>query len=748
MSQGVWSDSNERSAWRLIQSRPGLQLLAVLAGCTFLPGGAIAVLAPAIGLGPAVAVGIGLAVLVGGGLALLYIKGRVLPISALANRARRIGAGDLDGPIESPGRGELGELSRAFDEMSAQLEDRFFNQERVAEIDREILASVDTPSLAQTVLDLVPDAYPCRAVSLTVAGAQNDATATSWVDLGVGERGSRRSMSETELTPEDRLHLARHPEWVELRSEQPLGGYLAHLESGAGDEEGVIVFPLHQGGELAGALAVRDDPAQRSAERIRRLRQVADRVAVALANARMVDQVRVLAFFDNLTRLPNRVLYQERLGQAIGRASAAGTRVAVCSIDVDHFGRINDTLGPGLGDQLIQAVGRRLSEICEPGEPGQGKRRDEDGVPVWADAAGVQVARLGGDEFAMILPDLIDPEEPLRLARRVQMALQHPFKLGTQEVFVTASIGIAVHPEDGQDPATLHQNSDVALAQAKKEGRNAIERYSTSMNAEAATRMRLEHELRKAVEQGEFTLWYQPVVDLRSRWATGAEALVRWDHPDRGLITPGEFIQLCEESGLIVPLGEWSLWSVCTQARRWAEAGYTGLRVSVNLSARQLRQRGIVRTVQDILDETGAKPQQLAIELTESLLMEQGGMVEKRLRELAELGISLAIDDFGTGYSSLSYLKNFPVSTLKIDRSFIVDVTTDPDAAAITTAIIALAKAMELEVVAEGVETKEQADFLKWRGCEKAQGYLLGRPAPVEMFTEYLKARQRRKASA
>jgi EAL domain-containing protein (putative c-di-GMP-specific phosphodiesterase class I) len=305
-------------------------------------------------------------------------------------------------------------------------------------------------------------------------------------------------------------------------------------------------------------------------------------------------------------------------------------------------------------------------------------------------------------------------------------------------VHVTASIGLAVYPEDGREPETLHKNADVALSHAKSEGRNTVELYSASMNAAALGRMQLEQELRRAVERGEFTLWYQPIVDLRSRWSTGAEALVRWKHPERGLIHPGEFIGLCEESGVIVPLGEWVLREVCSQLRTWRKAGLDPLRVSVNLSARQLRQRGIVRTIQEILDGAGVAPSSLMFELTESLLMEQGGTIERRIRELAELGVTLAIDDFGTGYSSLSYLKNFPVSTLKIDRSFIVDVPVSPDACAITTAIISLAGAMDLEVVAEGVETKAQAGFLRERGCQKVQGYWFGRPVPVEEFTTYL----------
>jgi EAL domain-containing protein (putative c-di-GMP-specific phosphodiesterase class I) len=275
---------------------------------------------------------------------------------------------------------------------------------------------------------------------------------------------------------------------------------------------------------------------------------------------------------------------------------------------------------------------------------------------------------------------------------------------------------------------------------AKSEGRNTCQLYSSTMNSEALTRLQLEHQLRRAVEAGEFTLWYQPIVDLKTRRPVGSEALVRWAHPERGLVTPGEFISLCEECGLIVPLGEWILRSVCAQAHAWEMEGLGPIRVSVNLSARQLRQEGIVQTVRRILEETGVRPEALVLELTESMLMQPSGAAGRTIRELAELGVSIAIDDFGTGYSSLSYLQNFPVSTLKIDRSFIQDVTTNSNDAAITTAIIAMAKAMNLQVVAEGVETEEQATFLMKRGCPRIQGYLVGRPMPVVEFAGYLRA--------
>ncbi|MGQ0701850.1 MAG: putative bifunctional diguanylate cyclase/phosphodiesterase [Gemmatimonadales bacterium] len=729
----------------ILRTRLGLRVLLGVTVCAVVPIAVVRLLAPVAGLPTAVVVVVLLALVAAVAVSLGQARRSLLPVAELLKGTRRIAAGDFDSPVCIEGKDELADLGAAFNEMAARLEERFHTQERAAAIDREILSSVDSASIAQSVLDLVSEVYPCQAVSLTVLSPHDPTSATTWMDLdGGGDRPEARAMLPAQLSAGDVLQAQQEPEWFELDGPRPLAGYLAHLQRGSADDRGIVVCPLHQAGELIGVLAVRDDPLQRSLERRHRLRWLADRVAIALGNARMMDQVRVLAFHDSLTRLPNRTLYRECLGQAIGQARASGRRVAVCSLDLDHFGRINDTLGPGLGDQLIQEVAARLAKVCAPPGPPGSEAHRVDG----SDAARIQVARLGGDEFALVVPDLADADEAVAVARRVLAALQQPFWLGAQEVFVSTSIGIAVHPEDGSDTETLHQNADAALAHAKREGRGGIERYTGSLHAEAMGRMRLERELRKAVERGEFTMWYQPIVDLRNRWCVGAEALVRWDHPERGLVSPGEFMTLCEESGVIVPLGEWSLRAVCTQARRWAEAGFSGFRVSVNFSARQLRERGIVRKVQETLDQTGAKPSQLAIELTESLLMEQGGTIERRLRELAEMGIGLAIDDFGTGYSSLSYLKNFPVSTLKIDRTFIVDVPGNPDAVAITSAIIGLARALDLEVVAEGVETREQADFLRLKGCIKAQGFLLGRPAPVEMFTELLQARQRRRASA
>jgi diguanylate cyclase (GGDEF)-like protein len=728
-----WPEVYPPSFMQLFTSRMGRRLFGVILVAASLPAG----LAMVLGQGALIPVLVAsvLAALV---LGFLELRRYLITHVRLLQGARRVVAGALDMPIEVLGSDELAQLGHAFNEMTSAVERRLETLEHTHAMDRAVLSTLDTASIAQIVLDYLPALFPCRSASLTVLIPQGEHLATTW--LSRREGSDQRRMASTRLGADDLANALEQPEWMVYSAGDPVPGYLGSLRA---EETGpLIACPLHEAGELIGVLAAVPVLALPSGEARRKLRRIADRAATALGNARMMDQVRTLAFYDGLTRLPNRVLYRERLGQAIGRARPRGRKVAVCSLDLDHFGRINDTLGPAGGDQLIREVGARLAQLCRPGGAVE--------IPEssWDEIKGMQAARLGGDEFALILPDLDREEAALEMARQVLATLQEPIRLGTQEVFVTASIGIAIHPADGPDTETLHKNADAALASAKKEGRNTVERYVPTMNAEAFGRMRLEQELRKAVEHGEFTLWYQPVVDLRSRFATGAEALVRWDHPDRGLVSPAEFIQLCEESGLIVPLGEWSLRSVCAQAKRWEESGFSGLKVSVNLSARQLRQRGITGMIQDILHETGARADQLTIELTESLLMEQGGVVERRLRELAEMGIQLAIDDFGTGYSSLGYLKNFPVSTLKIDRTFIVDVATNKDAAAITTAIIALAKAMDLEVVAEGVETREQAEFLRWKGCQKAQGYLLGRPAPVQMFTEYLRARQRRQATA
>ena len=655
------------------------------------------------------------------------IRRSLQPLAELQRGTRRIAERDFEHRVKVTSGDELEELAGSFNTMSTRLARQFNALKAAAEVDRAVLSSVEAGSIAQTIVDRVPEICPCDGLSITLLNAPGSADATTW---RASAGGLDRTHASVRLDPEDVRRTHEHPDrLVYGPGKESLPPYLSHFHRD-GEAIQVDTFPLRFGGDLLGVLALRAKPGETTEDDMVQVRRIADQVAVALSNARMVDQVRFLAFYDSLTQLPNRVLYKERLAQALVRAARNDRFVAVCFIDLDHFSRINDTLGHDLGDELLQEVSRRLT----------GSARAGDSVArLGTEQSDAEVSRLGGDEFTVVLSDLIDPQESVRVARRLLESLRRPIRLGTQEVFVTASVGIAIYPFDGADTEALLKSADVAMYHAKEQGRNTYQMYSASMNAEAMARLQLEQQLRKAVEAREFTIWYQPIVDLDTRRPVGAEALVRWEHPVRGLVSPGEFIALCEECGLIVPLGEWILREVCSRARAWEVAGLGAVRMSVNLSARQLRHEGIVETVRTILQETGLRPRSLVLELTESMLMEPKGVTGRTILELADLGVSLAIDDFGTGYSSLSYLKNFPVTTLKIDRSFVAGITTDPNDSAITTAIIALARAMELDVVAEGVETEAQAEFLKDRGCHRIQGYLVGRPMPKEEFEEGLR---------
>jgi len=697
-------------SWRILLSEPRSEVLAPMAGFsrTFPLFLALALLV----------------VLV---LGISQIRKSLVPLAELRRGTRRIAGRDFGSPVNVTSGDELEELAGSFNAMSLQLGRQFSALRTAAEIDRAVLSSVDSASIVQTVLDRVPEIFPCDGLSITLIEPGSSSIGTTWSALP-GE--ARHARTATVLGPNDLKETRRSPERLVYGTGPfTIPDYLTHFRR-PGQESVVEAYPLGYGGELLGVLALRRQAGAEQEDDTTQVRRLADQVAVALSNARMVDQVRFLAFYDSLTRLPNRVLYKERLAQALVRAERTHKLVAVCFLDLDHFSRINDTLGHDLGDVLLKEVAARLVACSRSGDS-VARVGSEDSV--------AEVSRLGGDEFTVILPDISDPQDAVRVARRLLETFKQPLRLGTQEVFVTTSVGVAIYPFDGTDTEELLKSADVAMYHAKEQGRNTYQLYSASMNAEAMARMQLEGQLRKAVESGEFTIWYQPIMDLRTLKPTGAEALVRWAHPERGLVSPGEFISLCEECGLIVPLGEWILRSVCTQARTWEEAGLGPIGISVNLSARQLRHDGIVDTVRKTLQDTGLKPRYLTLELTESMLMEPTGVVGRTIRELAGLGISLAIDDFGTGYSSLSYLKNFPVSTLKIDRSFIANVTSDPGDAAITTAIIALAGALGLDVVAEGVEGKAQSDFLRAKGCHRAQGYLFGKPSPAAVFEECLR---------
>ena len=445
------------------------------------------------------------------------------------------------------------------------------------------------------------------------------------------------------------------------------------------------------------------------------------------------ERIRYLAYYDNLTGLPNRTFYKELVSRALLLAKRHHWIIAVLFIDLDDFKRINDTLGHDVGDELLRTVGDIIRSCTRKSDVIA--RSDEDELEN-------VVARLGGDEFVVLLNELAHAQDASLVARRILKELARPFTLAGREVFVSASIGVALSPMDGADAEELLKNADVAMYHAKSQGRNNYQFYAKSMNDTALQRLDLENDLRKALDRDEFLLHYQPTVDARTRTIHGAEALVRWRHPNKGMISPGEFIPLAEETGLIVQLGEWVLRTACAQNKAWQDAGIKPLRVAVNLSRRQFDQEGLPEVISKALRDSGLDPQYLELEITESTIMKNPEKAATTLHRLKGMGISLSIDDFGTGYSSLGNLRKFPLDTLKIDRSFVMHITTNSDDAAITTAIIAMAHSLKLGVIAEGVETEDQQSFLSELACDSVQGYLFSKPVSAEDFVKLVREKK------
>jgi diguanylate cyclase (GGDEF)-like protein len=654
------------------------------------------------------------------------IRRSLVPLQALQQGTRRIAERDFASRVLVRSGDELEELADSFNAMAARLDRQFQALSTAAEIDRAVLAATDADEIVGTLLCRMRDIYRCDVVGVTLMAPDG---AKSLRSVAVDYAADRRHDARVELHAADVQDLLEGAEvrLLQRTEDEPLPAYLTPLVAlGAAS---FCVLPLRYQRQLVGVVALGDlgvRPADED-ERIQ-ARRVADQVAIALANARMLQQVRTLAYVDSLTGLPNRLSYKERLGRSLDEAARAGRLVAALFIDLDHFSRINDTLGHESGDHLLQQVAGRLRASC---------REREDEVGPASAALDPEVARLGGDEFTVLMPGLTDPEDAAKLARRILSSLAHPFRLSGREIFVNASIGIAIFPYDGEDLEMLLMHADTAMYKAKEQGGGSYQAYSRAMNASALKRLTLEQSLRRALEREEFEVHYQPIVEARNGRPLAAEALVRWRHPELGLLLPSEFVPLAEENGLIVPLGEWVIQRACRQNREWQAQGLPPVRVVANLSSRQLR-RELTTTVGRILQATGLDARYLGLELTESVLVNHQKEGAEVLHALRAMGLHLSVDDFGTGYSSFSYLKHFPLDTLKIDRSFVREITGEPDAAAITTAIIAMGHALGLKLVAEGVETAAQQALLRRQGCDELQGYHFSRPVPAERFAAYL----------
>jgi diguanylate cyclase (GGDEF)-like protein/PAS domain S-box-containing protein len=434
------------------------------------------------------------------------------------------------------------------------------------------------------------------------------------------------------------------------------------------------------------------------------------------------ERLHHLAHYDTLTDLPNRVLLHDRLNQAMREADRLERLVAVMFLDLDHFKTINDTLGHDTGDALLKAVAERLAICLRPGDI---------------------VSRLGGDEFTVTLANVAHVDDVTRVAQKILDQFVSPFRIGGRDLFISPSIGITLYPLDEKDIASLLKDADIAMYRAKELGRNQYQFYTPELNDRAARRLELETGLRQALERQEFILHYQPLVDMKTGQIRGMEALLRWQHPKFGLIPPLDFIPLAEETGLIIPIGEWVLKTACAQIKAWHDTGFPALQVAVNLSSKQLRDNNLTDVVRQALKEAGIEARYLDLELTESVLMQDMELATTILKELNAVGVSISLDDFGTGYSSLSYLKRFPIDYLKIDRSFVHDITTDSFGAGLVQAIIAMASVLKIKVIAEGVETQEQLEMLHRYGCDITQGYYCSKPLAVEAFTDLLHNWQR-----
>jgi diguanylate cyclase (GGDEF)-like protein/PAS domain S-box-containing protein len=513
-----------------------------------------------------------------------------------------------------------------------------------------------------------------------------------------------------------RAALGRKPVWISTASKTK-GSQTQVLARKAG-LHGIFAFPLRRGAEVLGVMEFYyREPREPEPALVNIAELIGSQIGQYIVRTQAEEAVKFMAMHDTLTRLPNRAMFNERLAAAIAHAQRHERSLAVLFIDLDRFKLINDTLGHEAGDYVLGEAAQRLTDNLRGGDT---------------------VARLGGDEFVVLLEEVEDPVYIASVSRKLISALALPFVIGGREYRITASIGVSTYPDDGDDAETLLKNADSAMYRAKELGRNAFEFYSAQISSGALERLNLESGLRRALERDELMLYYQPQIETCSGRIVGMEALVRWRHPELGVLPPARFIKLAEESGLIVPLGDWVVHSACKAHRVWKGKRIAPSRIAVNLSPRQFLHAGLVKDTVKVLEETGCKPSYLELEITESMVMHDPAGAALLIRELKEMGVRIAMDDFGTGYSSLAHLKHFPIDSLKIDRSFISDLPGDAGNVAITDAIIAMARTLHLTVIAEGVETRPQFDFLRRLGCDEVQGYYFSPPVPFDEATTLL----------
>ena len=647
-------------------------------------------------------------------LAISQIRRQMRPLELLTEGTRRLASGDLGTTVEDAGEDEFGSLARAFNQMSGNLRHKFHMLHMLAELDRAILNASEMDHLIRSVLGQIHQSIPCDGAGLIRIGADGNGTFMA----APGEAGKALAARDCPGIAEQLGSDAEQP-WLRLQLDSPAGMCLRPLFDPLLQE--VLLFPSRINGRLDSLLVLayqhpRDDFPDIVAAGL----SVADRLAVAASNMAWEERLYHQAHYDALTGLPNRVLLRDRVEQALGRAEREHTAVALLLLDLDNFKQVNDSLGHSAGDALLLECAERLKSHVRQSDT---------------------AARLGGDEFILLLPDLASGGKTgilEALARKVQEALAVPMLIADRQITTPASIGIALYPDNAENYEDLLKMADAAMYEAKRQQPGGFRFYSAQMNEEARMRFELEQDLREAISRNEFLLYYQPKVELASRRIVGAEALIRWHSPKRGLVAPDRFVPLLDAMGLDLWLSDWALDTACAQMAAWERQGLPPLCVSVNISPARFQHGNLLEKVRDILDRNGLTPQHLELEILESTEVTHSSEVRGTLSGLRAMGVNIALDDFGTGYSSLVYLTQVPANILKIDRAFIHNLATDVRQQAIVEGIIALAKVLDFRVVAEGVEEVAQLERLLAMRCDLVQGYLFSRPLPADDLVRHL----------
>jgi diguanylate cyclase (GGDEF)-like protein len=666
------------------------------------------------------------------GVSVLVARSILRPLGRLESSARAVADGDLAARAPESGPRELARLGTTLNQMTEAVLDA--SQRAQLEADREqarlalqvrleqlqgIYRLTDTLSRAEDVEAIYEEALACTEITLhaqrsAILLLDDDGVMRfkAWHGLSDGYRQAVEGHS-----PWQPGEKAPQPVLIADAAQDPLGDLRTVV---AGEGIGAVAFfPLVDHGRLIGKLMIYFNEAHEfNVDETQLAQTITSHVAFAIRRRTSEERIRELAYHDELTGLPNRLLLQDRLTQALAQARRDEKGLALASLDLDRLKAINDTAGHAVGDALLRAVADRLQAAVRANDT---------------------VARVGGDEFLLVLPGIGHESDAAVIAEKLVSEMRRPFSIDGAEVHCTASIGITIYPVDGQGQDTLRRNADIAMYRAKESGRDNYQVYAAAMGHEASWRLGADSSLRRALDRGEFVLHYQPIADTATGIITSAEALIRWNHPERGLVSPAEFIPLAEETGLIVPLGEWVLHEALSKAKQWQSLRSEPTRVAVNISARQFLLQNLGDLVARTLAESRCDPRLLDLEITETTALHNADLTIEVLRSLTEMGVSVSVDDFGTGYSSLTYLKSFPIQGVKIDQSFVRDLATDQSDAVIATAIINMAHILGLRVVAEGVESGDQLDFLRRQGCDEYQGYLLARPGPATQFAALLK---------